>query len=176
MRPYTIDFDDNSSRSGCSAEFFPLIGYQDKGFKCFYGASSKASATFAWKTQKKLHKLGLAPKVFGNVRRVHAIYDGKREKSKWGFITEIANCNTSRVSFRSIQKLVNDISTKTSLDFWDCHAFNVGFVNIKGKRKLVCIDTGKESFDYECNAWGLEYPGPICNHCQLDSYNCTCEQ
>lgn len=172
MRPYTIDLDCSKSRGGCSAEFFPIIGYKDKGFKCFYGSESKRSATFAWKTQKRLHKLGLAPKVFGNVRRVRTVYGYKRGKSKWGFVTEIAI--VALQNLKSIQKLVNDISTKTNLEFWDCHEYNVGFVKIKGKRKLVCIDTGKESFDRECNAWGLEYPGPICNRCQLDCDCCDC--
>jgi hypothetical protein len=77
-----------------------------------------------------------------------------------------------RKRLSEIQNLVNIIHDKTGLKFWDCHYYNIGYVTRNKKSKLVCIDTGKESFDRECNAWGFSEPGPKCNYCK--KYQCKC--
>jgi hypothetical protein len=67
-----------------------------------------------------------------------------------------------------LQNLVEKIKDKTGMKFWDCHWSNVGYL----KGKLVCIDTGKESFTPYCNAWGFEDAGPKCPYCS--KYQCYC--
>jgi hypothetical protein len=74
---------------------------------------------------------------------------------------------------KEIQSLVEEIYQKTGLKFWDCHWYNVGTVKRHNKRKVVCIDTGKESFDGDSNAWGFADPGPKCSYC--NRYKCKCE-
>ena len=61
---------------------------------------------------------------------------------------------------------------KTGLKFWDCHWYNIGTVKRGRKNKVVCIDTGKESFDGDSNAWGFAEPGPKCCYCE--KYQCKC--
>jgi hypothetical protein len=73
---------------------------------------------------------------------------------------------------KDIQNLVNDIELKTGLKFWDCHWFNVGIIKRDRKNLVVCIDTGKESFDAISNAWGFADPGPKCGYCSR--YQCKC--
>ena len=61
---------------------------------------------------------------------------------------------------------------KTGLKFWDCHWYNVGLVKRGKVKKVVCIDTGKESFNGMANAWGYNTPGPQCGYC--NEYQCNC--
>ena len=75
---------------------------------------------------------------------------------------------------RNIQDLVDEIKEKTGLKFWDCHWYNVGTVVRNKKKKVVCIDTGKESFDGNANAWGFADPGPKCGYCL--KYQCKCPE
>ena len=75
---------------------------------------------------------------------------------------------------KNIQSLVEDIREKTGLKFWDCHWYNVGLVNRNNRAKLVCIDTGKESFNGVSNAWGFADPGPKCCYC--NTYQCKCSE
>ena len=70
--------------------------------------------------------------------------------------------------YDKLENLVNKIREKTGLKFWDCHWTNVGYTN----NRLVCIDTGKESFTPYCNAWGFIEPGPKCPYC--NDYQCYC--
>jgi hypothetical protein len=69
---------------------------------------------------------------------------------------------------------VTKIHEKTKLKFWDCHWSNVGVIQRKGRNKVVCIDTGKESFDGCANAWGFADPGPKCSYCLR--YQCRCSE
>jgi hypothetical protein len=148
---------------GGSAQFYSIKGSKTLGFKEF---ESKKSALYAYKVQKKLSKLGLAPKVYGTIKRVPIHnYD---EPTNWGFITQKVKIVGGKYSREKIQTLVDKIFHKTKLRFWDCHSWNIGKLN----NKYVCIDTGKESFDSNCNAWGNMYPGPKCAYCF--KYKCNC--
>jgi 5-methylcytosine-specific restriction endonuclease McrA len=93
----------------------------------------------------------------------------------WGFVTEKATVITYEDNPRylhKIQKLVDAIWEKTRLKFWDCHEHNVGYIKRGHAHKLVCIDTGKESFDGNANAWANPDPGPKCSYCE--KYECNC--
>jgi hypothetical protein len=95
--------------------------------------------------------------------------------TNWGFITEKAKIldeNVMKKRLRDIQDLVKNIEKKTKLKFWDCHYWNIGYIKRNNKAKLVCIDTGPESFNSDANAWGLNSPGPKCNFCM--KYQCRC--
>jgi hypothetical protein len=157
---------------GGSAEFYPISGHKDLGFKQF---SSKKEANYAYQKQKLLASLGLAPKVIGKVCKLNIDLGYYKDKTNWGFITERAKVLTEKTfgkKIQEIQKLVNNIHEKTKLKFWDCHWYNLGYIKRKNKAKLVCIDTGKESFDSLCNAWGNKNPGPLCSIC--NQYSCNC--
>ena len=156
---------------GVSVQFYRLIGYKNLGFKEFSGRKGKKKANFACAKQKQLSKLGLAPKVIGNVCKVKCVDKDMLFLSDWGYITQIAQTK-EKYSMKEIQSLVDNIKEKAGLKFWDCHDYNIGILKVRGKNKLVCIDTGEESFDRECNAWGFREPGPKCVDCK--KYNCDC--
>lgn len=160
-RKYTAKF---LTDSGGSSGFYILKESKSIGFKEF---NSKTQAVYAYKTQKKLAKLGLSPKIYGKICKIKIDNDGWYEYSGWGFLTQIVKIQR-RLSKQKIQKLVNDIHKKAHLLFWDCHEYNIGIVN----KKYVCIDTGKESFDSLNDAWGIGTPGPLCQEC--NKYNCKC--
>lgn len=160
------------SCEGGSAEFYRLLGNDSLGFKQF---RNKKSATNAYNKQKLLSRFGLAPKVYGQVSKLPIESEYYSGISNWGYITEYARLVDERVMskrLKEIQILVENIQKKTKLKFWDCHYWNVGYIKRKNKAKLVCIDTGNESFDRECNAWGFSEPGPKCNYCS--KYQCRC--
>ena len=171
---YTIDYGSWFSEGGYS-QFYPIIEDKTLGFKEFY---SKSHANKAYSIQKKLSRFDLAPKVYTKVCQLK-MQDSEDADfsmiSDWGFVTEIASMrNSHKRNLKQIQKLVDDIYEKTSLKFWDCHYDNMGLVKRKDKQKLVCIDTGKESFDGDANAWGNADPGPKCGYCK--KYMCNCEE
>ena len=148
---------------------------ENKVFKTF---RSKDIATVALKYQKKLAKYNLAPKVYTTLFHIN----NPAKKSGWGFITEKAEDFYSDVGWakfdscgalRKLQKLVEDITQKTKLKFWDCHYSNIGYIIRDSKPVLVCIDTGKESFQNANNAWGYADPGPKCSYCLR--YACRCK-
>lgn len=160
---YTAKF---LSDEGGSAVFYRLNESKTLGFKEF---RSKKDANFAYRTQKKLAKLGLAPKVYGKVCRIRVhIYDDYYERTGWGFITQIVKIR-KRLSRQKIQNLVNNIHKKAKLYFWDCHEYNIGIY----RNKYLCIDTGRESFDRDCDAWGFGTPGPLCPDCNKLTCNCN---
>jgi hypothetical protein len=169
---YKIDIHESFEEGG-SAEFYSIKHSSTLGFKQF---KNKNWAIDAYTKQKLLSKLGLAPKVYGEICRL--TFDDpllKDHITGWGFITERAKTvdeKSMRKRLSEIQNLVNIIHDKTGLKFWDCHYYNIGYVTRNKKSKLVCIDTGKESFDRECNAWGFSEPGPKCNYCK--KYQCKC--
>jgi hypothetical protein len=150
---------------GASAQFYSIKGSKTLGFKEF---CSKKTALYAYKVQKKLSKLGLAPKVYGKIKRVPI--HNHNESTNWGFVTQKARILGHKYSREKIQTLVDKIFDKTNLKFWDCHSWNIGRLN----NKYVCIDTGRESFDSNCNAWGNVDPGPKCDYCL--KYKCKCEE
>jgi len=166
MLSICIDYNDFLACGG-SVDLFSIIGSDNLGFKEFNGKLALKKATYAWKTQKKLAKFNLAPKVIGKVCKVKAKEDEKEWTSNWGYITELVHTR-EQYSYTAIEKLVNDIKSKTNLKFWDCHDSNIGIL----KNRLVCIDTGSESFDRDCNAWGFREPGPRCVDC--NKYQCSC--
>lgn len=156
---------------GGSASFYTLKESKTLGFKEF---NSKPKAEYAYKIQKKLARLGLAPKIYGKICKIKIEYRHFRgdkwfESTGWGFLTQIVKTR-KRLSRQKIQKLVDDIRKKAKLSFWDCHDSNIGIY----KNKYVCIDTGKESFEEYCNAWGMDNPGPLCKEC--NKYICKCEE
>ena len=164
---YTATF---LSDEGGSAGFYRLKESKTLGFKEF---RSKRDANFAYKTQKRLSRLGLAPKVYGKVCKIKVdikdpYFDEEwSEPTGWGFLTQIVRVS-QKLSRKKIQDLVEKIYKKTKLSFWDCHHYNIGTY----RNKYLCIDTGRESFDRDCNAWGMENPGPKCYEC--NKYTCKC--
>ena len=170
---YFIDYECCDFAEGGAAQFYSIVGMKGCGFKEYSGRNGKKDAKFAWSTQKKLAKFGLAPKVIGNIKRINAYYMGEIKKSGWGYITQMATVHDHReYSYKSLQNLVDQIWEKTGLKFWDSHYDNIGLIKVNGKKKLVCIDTGRESFDRDCNAWGFREPGPKCVDC--NKYQCSC--
>jgi len=166
MLSVCIDYD-SFLASGGSIDLFGIVGSNNLGFKQFHGKLAFKKATYAWKTQQKLAKFNLAPKVIGKVCKVKAKEGEEELTSNWGYITELVHTR-EKYSYAAIEKLVNDIKSKTNLKFWDCHDSNIGIL----KNRLVCIDTGLESFDRDCNAWGFREPGPRCVDC--NKYQCSC--
>lgn len=172
---YLIDI--NLYDEGGYAQFYSIVNEDNLGFKEF---RNKQKALDSYWRQKKLSLFDLAPKVFGDVCQLQffADIDCPSMTSGWGYITEKAQMPTSGNnkphSLKSIQYLVNKIYKTTKLKFWDCHYWNIGIIKRKGKNKLVCIDTGKESFDGYANAWGFSSPGPKCCYC--NKYQCRCSE
>lgn len=170
---YTIDCDkEDCCDEGSSAEFYWIKENKNLGFKQF---RDKKYATSAYNKQKLLNRFGLAPKVYGSICKLpmkSEWYDGM---SGWGYITECAKVLDEKIMkkrLKEIQSLVENIHKKTKLKFWDCHYWNVGYIKRNNKAKLVCIDTGSESFDRDANAWGFNTPGPKCDFC--NKYQCKC--
>lgn len=165
---YTVDCFDNFDEGGC-AEFYWIKEDKTLGFKQF---GSKKKATSTYNKQKMLSKFDLAPKVFGRVTKIKYEWG---DSTDWGYITERAKILDEKVMkkrLRDIQNLVQTIEEKTRLKFWDCHYYNIGYVKRNNKAKLVCIDTGAESFNRDADAWGMGTPGPKCDCC--NRYQCSC--
>lgn len=169
---YLIDYSDWFDEGGC-CQVYPIKDKPDLIFKEF---RNKKKALSAYSIQKKLASYDLAPKIYGKVCKLN--FNSEEdcnvfESSDWGYVTEKAKVR-DKVSLEKIQNLVEEIYNQTGLSFWDCHYYNVGFVNRLDKPKLVCIDTGKESFLRDSNAWGFSFPGPKCNYC--NQYQCKCTE
>lgn len=170
---YLIDYSDWFDEGGY-CQVYPIKNKSDWVFKEF---RNKKRAQEAYSFQKKLAKFDLAPKIYSKVCKLKFADDYDihfNEISDWGYITELAKTYkaSSQISMRNIQDLVDEIKNKTGLKFWDCHWYNVGVVRRGKKKKVVCIDTGKESFDGNANAWGFAEPGPKCCYCY--KYQCKC--
>jgi hypothetical protein len=172
-KEYLIDYSDWFDEGGY-CQVYPIKDNKNLVFKEF---RNKKKAQEAYSIQKKLSKFNLAPKIFSKVCKLNFAEEAGvvfYESSDWGFVTEYAKtykANT-KISMQDIQKLVDDIKITTGLKFWDCHWYNVGLVKRGKKTNIVCIDTGKESFDGNSNAWGNSDPGPKCAYCE--SYMCNC--
>lgn len=165
-----IDYqiDDNEYIDGGYCQFYNIDDIS--GFKEF---KNKRKAHYARSVQKHLSRYNLAPIVMSKVCRLN--FANIDQNTEWGYITEKAtNVEYGEVSLDIIQKLVDDIYKYCGLKFWDCHYDNIGWVKRKNSLKLVCIDTGKESFDGLANAWGFSDPGPKCGYC--NRYQCRCSE
>lgn len=165
---------------GGYCQFYPLFKRRGIAFKEFH---TKQKAMYARNIQKKLARFDLAPKVYTGIVKLEFAPDYDSwvpDSSDWGYVTErarVPHCQTKKDKYnvlRQIQKLVEEIHQKAQLKFWDCHYSNIGWVKREGKNKLVCIDTGKESFNGYANAWGLADPGPRCSYCYR--YQCRCSE
>ena len=170
---FLMDYSDWSDEGGY-CQVYPI---KDKHGWVFKEFRNKKKAQEAYHYQKLLSKFDLAPKLYSKVCKLKFADDGEIsfiDPSDWGYITELATLYdpATKISMRDIQTLVEDINNKTGLKFWDCHWYNVGLVNRGKKKKVVCIDTGKESFDGESNAWANPDPGPKCSYCE--KYECNC--
>jgi hypothetical protein len=166
---YQIDLSGFNTKDGGYCTLFQIEDEPTLGFKEFL---SKSRAEYARKVQLKLSKLGLAPKVCSKLCKMVYKDFFPGQKSGWGYITELAKVVKSTFSLSKIQKLVDNIYDKTKLKFWDCHWENVGYIIRNNKKKLVCIDTGKETWDGHCNYFGNPDPGPKCSYCL--KYKCKC--
>lgn len=162
---------------GGYCQFYSIKDHSNLGFKEF---RSKSYAKFAYDIQKKLAHFDLSPRVYSPICRLRfsPIDDcWLPETTQWGYVTEIAQPIKYTKNYRTlhkIQNLVEDIFKTTKLKFWDCHFYNLGLVKRGHKKKIVCIDTGQESFDGYSNAWGYADPGPQCSYCY--KYRCQCEE
>ncbi len=160
---------------GGYCQFYPILNESKKGFKEF---KNRADAKQALIIQRLLSEYGLSPIVYSDIIKLPI--NNTDLYSSYGFVTEIAEYLTphpikkwtqKHISLLScIQDLVDNIRKHTKLNFWDCHQQNVGWI----EKRLVCIDTGKESFDPSSDAWGLGKPGPQCYYC--NSYICQCSE
>lgn len=170
---HTIDCYSNFKEGGY-CQFYCIKDHPNLGFKEF---KSKKHAKDAFYIQKQLSIFDLSPKVHSNICKLtFACKDSDISgMTQWGYITEIAkeiNYTEDTRTLAEIQILVDSIFDTTKLKFWDCHFSNIGLIKRNGANKIVCIDTGKESFDGYANAWGLSNPGPKCEYC--DNYFCNC--
>ena len=170
---YEIDYSDWFDEGGY-CQVYPIKNHKGLAFKEF---RNKKKASEALSYQKKLAKFDLAPKLYSKVCKLKFAKEENilfTDISDWGYITEYAKtfkANTG-ISMEQIQQLVDEILDKTGLKFWDCHWYNIGTVKRNNKKRVVCIDTGKESFSGISNAWGYSEPGPRCCYCSY--YQCNC--
>ena len=174
MNKFLIDISKDCKQGGyCNV--LNIINHENLVFKQF---DYKKNAKEAYKYQAILAQFDLAPKIHSDICKLEFAPLGTiafKDKSLWGFVTEKAEpIDDNNQNMILIQDLVEHIAVKADLKFWDCHWYNVGLVKRGKKKKLVCIDTGKESFDGYSNAWGNPDPGPKCSYC--DTYICKCEE
>lgn len=170
-RTYKVNVNSYDKFGGYSTLFF----IHKKSNLAFKEYITKSRAKYARKVQKKLSKYNLAPAVYSDICKIK-FHKLPGRKTGWGYITEIADTinDNEHDYLEEIQNLIDDIYEKIGLKFWDCHYSNIGFIVRNDKRKLVCIDTGQESFDEYNNAWGNMHPGPFCYCCS--SFRCVCEK
>lgn len=143
---------------GSYNEFFRFTKRKTRGFKSF---NCFEAAEIALQIQYDLASLDLAPRVYSTIVRVSTRVNGKLEKTGWGYVTEIAEpvyngpplfddeddpTEYGCLVFSLLDKLCHDIGSKTPYIFEDNHYGNLGWVKRKGKKILVCIDTGGEGF------------------------------
>lgn len=163
--------------SGSRSKFYTLENKNNKGFKTFV---KKKDAEQARNVQIVLAKYDLAPKVYSEVGRIR-IGKQKKQFSDWGYVTEIAtmpgcggnDCECGECA--DIENELNDQITDLTdaidgigYSFADNHIGNVGYVIRKGKKVLVCIDTGYESVhdDSDYSDYSNEYDPCSCSLCR----------
>ncbi len=169
---YLIDGEQKFDEGACS-QVYPIKDNKDLVFKEF---ANKKKAQESYSIQNKLSLFDLAPKIITEVCKIHFFFENPYvcQTTEWGYVTECARiCEPNTlIKMKDIQGLVDEILNKTGLKFWDCHWYNIGIVKRNRKNRVVCVDTGKESFDPDTNAWGFSSPGPKCNYC--NRYQCYC--
>lgn len=152
---------------GSRSDFYIID--QDRGFKTF---TDEYDAQYAIEAQSILSSLNLAPKVYSDIGRIRV----GDKLSDIGYITELAetikckhatsetsvcgDCNfrESKQLSKRIYKLCLKIGELTKYEFVDDHVGNIGYVVRKGKKILVCIDTGRESVsDGDCEYYQYGY-------------------
>jgi len=167
MGKFKIDLSEYAKIGGYCT-LYTIKDHEEIAFKEFI---SKKRAIYARKIQVKLAKYNLSPRVYSKICKLEFYKHFTGEKSGWGYIIEIAK-TVKKVKLNEIQKIVNLISKKANIKFWDCHSDNLGYVLRKGKKRLVCIDTGIETWDGKSNYFGNKDPGPKCSYCL--KYKCKC--
>ena len=139
---------------GSRSQFYQLD--DKRGFKEFDDIDA---AEYARTVQYRLAQYNLAPMVLSEVGRIrNPDKQSNRKFTGWGFITEIAemigcggnecDCGECEEVYDRMYRKVNNLRAKisnTGYEFMDAHPGNVGYVKRKGKKVLVCIDTGAES-------------------------------
>ena len=152
--------------SGSRSSFFYYGKDNSVGFK---EIGSIAYAEIAIQNQMMLSQYDFAPRVLSELTKImvpnpFGVGNNKYAKSGWGYKTEVAavisGCGNSgvcceceecdeleEVMNEEIQRLVNDIFDVVGLEFVDAHIGNVGYIIRDNVKKLVCIDTGIESFN-----------------------------
>jgi hypothetical protein len=145
------------SSDGSFTTFYKLKNRKTIAFKDF---TRKDAAIEAYNIQKTLAAYDLAPRVYGKVRKIDYVgYYGNKRRSNWGYVTEIAELiddgryNEDPEYYDKVrcetEELTNEIDYVCGFGFYDCHMGNVGYITRKGRKLLVCIDTGAESFNGE---------------------------
>ena len=144
--------------AGSTSAFYVIDN--KRGFKEF---CDKYEAEYAHSVQSKLEDWNMAPYVFSQVGKIR---QSNGELSGWGYITEIAqtigcggnscSCGECEDSLEfSYDTQINKLSLRmeeVGVSFMDSHIGNVGFVQRKGRKVLVCIDFGSESVcDEDCS-------------------------
>lgn len=168
---YNMQYADSGSR--CS---FYMID-DDRGFKEF---EDKEDAEYARNTQLALAENNLAPKVLSVVGRIRLPENGHYDEqfSGWGYMTEIAemigcggndcDCGECDDIYENHLPKINRLTSKIEdigYSFADNHIGNVGYIRRRGRKVLVCIDTGRESvFDETDSDYGDEE--------ECDCYQC----
>lgn len=168
------------AESGSRSSFYIIDG--ERGFKEF---ESKFDAEDARDTQMNLAKYNLAPKVLSEVGKIRIAADlsyNGRGFSRWGFMTERAelvgcggndcNCGECDDILDSINKKLDNLVSKiekVGYSFVDSHIGNVGYVRRRGRKVLVCIDTGSESVFDESD---YEEEECSCYACQKNRESC----
>lgn len=160
---YKMEYADAGSKSS-----FYYIDHE-RGFKEF---EYKDDAEYARNTQLALAKYNLAPKVLSEVGRIRLPENGNYDDkfSGWGFITETAEmlgcggndcgCGECDDLYERMLSRIGRLTAKiedVGYSFVDNHIGNVGYIRRRGRKVLVCIDTGSESvFDETDSDYGNE--------------------
>lgn len=133
---------------GSFVNFYRIKNRKTMAFKEF---ENKKTANEAYDNQDLLSYHDLAPRVFSKVMKIDVWdeHNRKYRRSGWGYITEIAQtfCEEDEINWSEREDLLDSMENFCDLKFYDCHPGNYGYVKRKGKNVLVCIDTGKESFN-----------------------------
>lgn len=120
---------------GAECSFYKPHKCSKIGYKVY---DLKQDAAYAFRWQKKLHKLGFAPKVVGKLE----LFCHNGGDIKWGYKTEVADTTTPVNMWSDEYEELRKKLSKRKIYFQDDHSKNVGKIN----GKLVVIDCGPCSF------------------------------
>ena len=125
-------------KSGVECSFY------NYGFRGLKALNSYYEALFAFRTQIKLSKLGLAPRVLCKKLIKVKWYNNDETMNGWAYWTQVAD---TRVSYRNHNELRIALveKLKNHGHAGDVHYGNIGFITINGQKTLVLIDTGPYS-------------------------------